>query len=150
MRSIDKIVMHCTDSGWGDARVITHWHTDPPPRGRGWSAIGYHYVILNGYRTPGLYRPQDDGLVEEGRPLHVPGAHVKGHNSSSVGVALVGTGGKYTVKQLLSSVDLVWSLMQLYGLGPEQVYAHHQFDTGKTCPDFSILEYRTLLKCKER
>ena len=45
---------------------------------RGWSGIGYHYVIRR------------DGSIERGEPHRNRGAHVKGHNYHSVGVCLVG------------------------------------------------------------
>src|SRR5210317_1731003 len=72
----DKIIIHCTatkpsmDVG---AYEIDRWH-----RQRGWLQIGYTLVIKR------------DGLIEAGRPLNVVGAHAKGHNSSSVSIALAG------------------------------------------------------------
>lgn len=43
MGRIDKIIINCSDSDWGDAEVIDEWH-----RERGWDGIGYHYIICNG------------------------------------------------------------------------------------------------------
>ena len=40
-----------------DAAMIREWH-----KTKGWSDIGYHFVIM------------PDGLCEEGRPLYRPGA----------------------------------------------------------------------------
>ena len=57
------------------AREIRSWHVSPP---RNWADIGYHYVIRR------------DGTLEVGRPLTVPGAHVEGYNSKSLGICLVG------------------------------------------------------------
>ncbi len=85
MRKIDYIVIHCSatranqDSALtlpGEdigVREIKRWHLQ-----RGFEDIGYHYVIRR------------DGTVEEGRPLSRAGAHVKGHNASSIGLCLVG------------------------------------------------------------
>ena len=90
MRRIDYIAIHCSatranvdenitlpgeDIG---VKEIRKWHTDPEPKGRGWSDIGYHYVIRR------------SGEVEIGRPLEKIGAHVSGYNSCSVGICLVG------------------------------------------------------------
>lgn len=47
-------------------------------KARGWSDIGYHYVIRR------------DGTVEPGRPKNHVGAHVAGFNSISLGVSMVG------------------------------------------------------------
>lgn len=76
MRRIDTIVVHCSATREGkDYTVedIRRWHKD-----RGYSDIGYHYVV---------YR---DGSIHEGRPLELPGAHVKGHNARSIGICYVG------------------------------------------------------------
>jgi len=71
------IVVHCTatkpsqDIGVAE---IDEWH-----RARGWSGgCGYHAVI------------RLDGSLEFGRHFDDVGAHVKGHNRESVGIALVG------------------------------------------------------------
>ena len=45
---------------------------------KGWRGIGYHKVILR------------DGTIEDGRPLDQQGAHVRGMNNKSVGIALAG------------------------------------------------------------
>lgn len=76
MRDINYIVIHCsaTESDvFVNAAYIRGWHKQ-----KGWSDIGYHYVILR------------DGSIEKGRPDDIPGAHVKGHNHDSLGICLVG------------------------------------------------------------
>ena len=63
MREIQTIVIHCSDSKWGDAEVIRKWHTDPKPRGKAWADIGYHAVICNGFRkSTKTYIPSSNGL----------------------------------------------------------------------------------------
>jgi len=47
-------------------------------RGRGWTDVGYHYVIKR------------DGTLEAGRPLDVIGSDVKGLNNVSWGICLIG------------------------------------------------------------
>jgi N-acetyl-anhydromuramyl-L-alanine amidase AmpD len=72
----DLIVFHCSatrpsqDIG---RREIEEWHV-----AKGWTAIGYHFVIRR------------DGRLELGRPMLDIGAHVEGFNSHSVGVCMVG------------------------------------------------------------
>lgn len=81
MRTINHIVVHWSATGPDQdigAREIRRWHTDAPPRGRGWTDIGYHLVIRR------------DGRLEPGRPIEVMGAHVGKHNRSSLGVCYVG------------------------------------------------------------
>lgn len=56
-----------------DAKIIAGWHIK-----KGWSAIGYHYVIRR------------DGIVELGRPADRVGAHCLGRNHDSIGIVLAG------------------------------------------------------------
>ena len=76
MRGITTIAVHCAattpDMDIG-AATIDRWHKE-----RGFSSIGYHYVIRR------------DGTLETGRPLNTPGAHVQGHNAHSIGICLAG------------------------------------------------------------
>lgn len=76
MRDIKYIVVHATATKQGQnftAKDIDRWHKQ-----RGWSGIGYHYVI-------DIY-----GNLEKGRPENRIGAHVKGYNRNSIGVVYVG------------------------------------------------------------
>lgn len=76
MRQINHIVFHCSATKEGkffDAADIDKMH-----KARGWSGIGYHYVVLL------------DGTVEKGRPDEKIGAHVKDHNKDSIGVVYIG------------------------------------------------------------
>lgn len=75
-RPIDLIVIHCTATHpYQDIGVkeIDRWH-----KGRGWSGIGYHGVI------------RQSGKFERGRNIETLGAHARGHNAGSIGIALVG------------------------------------------------------------
>jgi N-acetylmuramoyl-L-alanine amidase len=76
VRKITHLVVHCSATPEGrdvSAAEIDGWH-----RKRGWSGIGYHYVV------------RLDGTVETGRPLEVPGSHVKGHNFDTIGIVYAG------------------------------------------------------------
>lgn len=76
MRTIDTIIIHCTATPAGrnvTVADVTEWH-----RRRGFATIGYHYLI-------GL-----DGTIYPGRPIHQTGAHCRGHNARSIGIAYVG------------------------------------------------------------
>jgi len=134
MRDIDLIVIHCSatkpDMDIG-ADTIRVWHTDPKPAGRGWSDIGYHYVIRR------------NGDVERGRPVEKSGAHVKGHNSNSIGVCLVG-GIDEAGKAESNFTEAQWKALstliaQLEGEYPEaDVKGHRELDPGKACPSFDV------------
>jgi N-acetylmuramoyl-L-alanine amidase len=56
-----------------DRAVIDKWHKE-----RGFREIGYHWVITR------------DGKVQEGRPEGTLGAHVRGHNSGTIGICWAG------------------------------------------------------------
>jgi N-acetyl-anhydromuramyl-L-alanine amidase AmpD len=110
------------------ADTIRSWHVD----GNGWSDIGYHSVIRR------------DGMAEPGRPLEQVGAHAKGHNKNSIGVALVGGRGKnglpefnFTAAQLGTLEALMRTLMDRFNLTPDDIYGHNDVST-KACPCFNV------------
>ncbi|MEH3098884.1 DUF7940 domain-containing protein [Sphingomonas adhaesiva] len=75
-RAITSIAIHCSATPAGRdirAATIRAWHL-----AKGWSDIGYHFVI------------DLDGTIELGRPLMQAGAHVAGHNARSIGICYVG------------------------------------------------------------
>jgi N-acetylmuramoyl-L-alanine amidase len=129
----EGIVIHCSDSpqGRGDnAETIDRWHKE-----RGWSGIGYHFVIL------------EDGTIEAGRDIDKQGAHAKGYNHY-IGICLIGI-DKFTDKQFESLKALVSGLMENYDIMPNKVLGHYQVDKhGKTCPNFDIVEFKNKIKDK--
>ena len=149
MRKFDTIVVHCSDSEWGDAAEIRRWHLE-----RGFSDIGYHFVVLNGFREHAdwVKKARDfktDGLRELGRPLYLPGAHVAGHNATTVGVCLIGT-TNFTGTQLQTLQRLVFDLRARYG--DLEVKGHCEYDSaisqGKTCPNIEPEKLRELTAFK--
>ena len=140
MRTIDKIIIHCSDSSFGDAAVIDGWHKE-----RGWDGIGYNFVILNGSRNPGVHVPGDDGIIELGRSLGTPGAHCYGHNKTSIGICMIGT-YDFTPRQHVSLIGQIVSLMESYHLTPDDIYGHRELGKGKTCPNKDIEELRRYLR----
>lgn len=75
-RRIDYIAIHCTATREGQDMTVEQIRAGHLQRG--FSDIGYHYVV---------YR---DGTVHVGRNVDVSGAHVTGYNSYSIGVVYVG------------------------------------------------------------
>jgi N-acetylmuramoyl-L-alanine amidase len=138
VREIKKIVIHCSDSTWGTSEDINRWHLE-----RGWDGIGYHYVITNGRaKSTDSYKEQDDGLIEKGRPVEKTGAHVRGHNSDSIGVCLIGTHW-FTSRQLYKSLPtLLATLMYQHKIDADNIFGHYELDKGKTCPNMNIEEVR--------
>lgn len=124
MRFIDKIIVHCSasqDSLDIGAKEINEWHKQ-----RGWSGIGYHYVIRR------------DGTIEVGRPVHKMGAHCKGQNRASIGVCWVGIDNP-TPEQFLSMDALLADLVRIYDVNIDNVLGHREATvTSKTCPNIDM------------
>ena len=124
-RYIDKIVVHCSATPEGrdvSASTIDDWHKQ-----RGWSGIGYHFVV-------GL-----NGNIEYGRDLDKTGTHVKGHNTGSIGICYIGgldsvsktAKDTRTSEQKESLLDLIKTLKKLHPQAT--VHGHNEFSS-KACP----------------
>lgn len=130
MRKINKIIIHCTATPEGrevSVDEIRRWHVDE----RGWRDIGYHFVITL------------DGVIEEGRPIEQTGAHTKGHNFDSIGIAYVGGEDNVgfpkdtrTDEQKEALEDFLCYLKIQYPQA--KVYGHNDF-SDKACPSFDAL-----------
>jgi N-acetylmuramoyl-L-alanine amidase len=125
---IEKIVIHCTDT-FADMDIgvdeIRQWHLE-----RGFSDVGYHYVIRR------------DGAVEQGREETTPGAHVRGHNANSLGVAMVG-GKARGDESPVNFTSAQWGALdrlisKLKAVHRAEVVGHCDLDSGKTCPNFNV------------
>lgn len=130
MRDIDTIIVHSSDSSFGNALVIDEWH-----KLNGWDMIGYHYVICNGCDEKGEYLGYKDGAIESGRGLEKVGAHAKGFNSKSIGICLV-SDGTYTTMQMLRLKILISELMLKFGISKDKVIGHRELEgVTKSCPE---------------
>lgn len=141
-RTINEIIVHCTATPEGKDYTIadiTNWHKQ-----RGFTTIGYHYVI---------YR---DGSVHKGRDINVSGAHCTGHNAHSIGVCYVGglenKPGVPTAKQKdkdtrtpAQKASLLKLLKELRTLYPMAKIRSHKDFANKACPSFDATkEYKNL------
>lgn len=145
MREIRLIVVHCSDSEWGDLEVIRKWHL-----ARGWSDIGYHFVITNGRLASRLeYNATHDGIIQTGRDIAQPGAHASGLNRYSVGICLVGR-HHFTWEQFRALYELLWKLHEKYPdariIGHRDVDKYGGNSGGKTCPNFKIANFLSTVK----
>ena len=132
MRDISRIMLHCSATVEGkdySVDTIRKWHVD----GRGWSDIGYHYVI------------QLDGTISQGRPITRAGAHTKGHNKDSIGICYIGgidadkkPKDTMTPEQNSAFRMLVRSIRILFG-EDITIHGHNEF-ANKACPSFIVKE----------
>lgn len=141
-----KVILHCSDSHFGNASLIAKWHVME----RGWNGIGYHFVILNGWVAAGAYHPHFNGHVETGRPLdndpfieeQEVGAHVRGHNRQSVGICLIGKSGQFTDEQLNAALPCVHMLEQQFG--DIELFQHSHFDAKKAyCAGLNMSQFQS-------
>lgn len=120
MRKIAKVIVHTSDSPDTmdiGAKEIDAWH-----KARNWSQIGYHFVVRR------------NGIVEDGRPVKLRGAHVEGQNSDSIGIVWVGR-DRMTAIQKEALLDKLADLLVEYNLQVKDVYGHREFNKLKTCPN---------------
>ena len=129
MRVINEIIIHCTATPEGrEVKVaeIRRWHVQ-----RGFSDIGYHYII------------HLDGTVETGRPFEQVGAHCVGHNRASIGVCYVGgiaRDGKTPkdTRTAAQNVALAKLVRDLCAKFPKvTIHGHREF-AAKACPSFDV------------
>lgn len=132
LTKVKYIIIHCSDTPWMKdftARDINRWQVE----GRGWTMIGYHYVV------------RLDGTIEQGRPEYLQGAHcaAQGRNKDSLGICYIGgrdaQGGyadsrteaqKQAIKQLVSELQKRYPQAQVAG--------HRDFDKSKLCPCYDV------------
>ena len=137
MRKITEIIVHCTATRadwWASKRTsekvreIKRWHVQD----RGWSDIGYHFLI------------DRDGTIAKGRDITRDGAHVQGRNRGTIGISLFGGHGSaetdkfsqhFTPEQDTALRRLLAELQETYGKVP--VTGHNQY-AAKACPGFNV------------
>lgn len=108
-------------------KEFARWH-----KAKGWGTIGYHHVI------------DRDGTVGVGRDENMPGAHVAGHNTGSIGICLVGGHGSnendhfrdhYTAEQEAALLRLIEEIKTRADI--KFVRGHNEV-AAKACPGFNV------------
>lgn len=156
MSDFKEIFVHCSASDYGCALVFDEWH-----KARGWTGIGYQFVIGNGRPFQGMDKPWDYliGSIEAGRKLDDDpwleadevGAHTYGFNGRSIGICLV---GNYTFarEQIVSLYNLIGELRSRLDIPATRVFGHCEagqlnpkYATTKTCPNQPMDALRSLV-----
>ena len=143
MRLIDEVVVHCsaTPADWREDQTledqiaeVKRWHTDPKPKGNGWSDNGYHFMV-----------GRDQGRIVACRPIERAGAGVRGHNKSTVHICLFGGHGSssvddfkehFTYAQGEMLYKFIKGLMLQYPT-IKKVSGHNEY-AAKACPGFYV------------
>ncbi len=127
---VNKIIVHCSatpdDASWTVERI-----RDVHVNEKHWADIGYHWVV------------DREGVVWEGRPETMIGAHCKGYNHESIGVCWMGglRGADITPAQVKAMTELLTWLHRRF---PDALLYGHR-DLAKTeCP---MLEVREMWGC---
>lgn len=128
--AVKHLVVHCSATkptmDWGVHDI------DRAHRLRGFLKVGYHYVIRR------------NGAIEKGRADNERGAHAEGHNSSSLGICLVGgldasgrSADNFTDRQKEALYGLLGVLTQTF---PQAEVLGHRDLPGvkKACPCFDV------------
>lgn len=133
--NVKYLVVHCSDTYARmntDAKEIDRWH-----RQRGFLRIGYHFVIRR------------NGVVQESpdcRATNVPGAHVDGYNSQSLGICMIGGKGddnqpanNFTDDQFVSLAQVLSKLLVQFPRA--EIVGHHTLNHTKACPCFDVKQW---------
>lgn len=148
MRKISLIAVHCSatrsNSSFNSADLKRDHMLAKAKGGRGFSDVGYHFII------------ERDGRVVAGRPVAVAGAHVAGRNAYSIGICYIGgldAGARpadtRTAEQIASLIRVLAEQRRLYpdakirghrDLSPDKdgdgVIEPHEWL--KSCPCFDV------------
>ncbi len=132
-RKINRIILHCSATPEGrdvKTETIRSWHLE-----RGWSDIGYHFVI------------ELDGEIVPGRDINRTGSHAKGFNTGSIGICYVGgcdsdmkPKDTKTAKQNEALAAMVIMLQSEYPNA--EILGHCDLpNVSKACPSFSVADF---------
>ncbi len=112
----DTIILHHASAKSCTPEQVDSWHKQ-----RGWTCIGYHFLV------------RKDGTIYRGRPEDVIGAHASNHNSTSIGICAEGNFEIETMPEVQKRalIELVSYLKKKYNI--TKVLRHK--DIGSTdCP----------------
>lgn len=128
-----KVIFHYSASP--DSQDIGVEEIDRQHRAKGWSQVGYHYVVRR------------SGEIEKGRRENVQGAHTKGHNVNTLGICIVGM--TPTREQIKSVLYLSMRVLQKYQINWTQWYGHKEL-ANTLCPGFQPDQLRLLIHLFEQ
>lgn len=130
---VNRAILHCADvpTGWWKSahplQLVANLRTGHV-RDRGWSDLGYHYVVF------------PKGEIIQGRPLDKVGAHVIGHNRGTLGILLI---EQTEITQMGTFPDFytneqrcaVRELCKHHGI--DKITGHNDY-AKKLCPGFRV------------
>ena len=144
-KPFEYLIIHCTATPEGRSvtpQTVKNWHTLPPPKGRGWSRVGYSdLILLDGTRYQFVKHNMDKWIDPE---EITNGA--EGMNSVSRHVCYVGglSADKTSAKNTLTDAQahmLSSIIAEVLAYAPDiQIAGHNQF-SNKACPSFFVPDF---------
>ncbi len=120
------------EEGKAQVKAIQEFHQD----GRGWSDIGYHFVV------------DMAGNIYQGRPETVLGAHVGGANTGNIGVCILGCYhppetnwtcvDEMTYKTEKALIHLYSWIADSYDIEPSVLKGHRDYFGTTSCPGDNV------------
>ena len=149
VKDIKYLIIHQTDSedkGTFHVYDTARYHVNS----NGWAGIGYHYFIIK------------DGSIFQTQPDYVISNHASNYNATSLGIVITGdhrlpTNKDYTCgdnEGMLGKTQyksLVWTLAKLqtkYNIPFENILAHGQTGSSKSCPNLNMEQLKEDVKKK--
>ena len=135
------LIIHCTATPEGrdiSPAQVFEWHTFPPPKGRGWSKVGYSKLVLLNGGIHTFVQDNEDQFVDTWEITN----GVKGINSISMHVCYVGgVDEKFNPKdtrtnQQKTALEVIAGKVLL--MNPEIKIAGHYHFAAKACPSFDV------------
>lgn len=113
-----RIILHHYHSANATPHDVHRWHLN-----KGWAGIGYNLTV------------DLDGTIWEGRGIDFVGAHAKGNNSDSIGIACQGRYDDHTTEMPLAQFNaLVWLVGYLHGIYGNLPLFRHSDVNRTACP----------------
>lgn len=128
-KSTARIILHHAAASVCDAKTIHAWHL-----GRGFSGIGYHFLV------------RKNGTIERGRAENLVGAHAAGNNSNSIGICFEGNFETESMGEAQKNAgkELIAYICNKYGI---DVIIRHKDVASTACPGKNF-PYTELLNYK--
>ncbi len=125
------VVIHHSGSDKSTPQGMRDWHVN----GRGWDALGYHFVIGNGvgYTDGAIYVGERWTKQMHGAHCKTPGNH---YNNHGIGICLIGNldGHPPSAKQVQALARLTTFLSRKCGIPRSQVLTHKGVTNKTACP----------------
>lgn len=143
MRKINGIILHWY--GTGDYKNTVEQTREFHMKNRGYSDIGYHYVILHPDCPVFKNNPPKvwGDLIKVGRPIEKVGAHALGHNTGTMGVCVALVQGMKPHPLQLQAVRMgipIWAIRHSIDLKSKIGLRGHGETFSTACPGPDLMK----------